>query len=98
MPMWSTARQPTWRLHRNVSHDLKRPEAVRALAKRVTEAGSTLILADDTLPMAEHAASMGWIMPEALPSIQEQKEADERPPTPVEKLLGEEEKAEAPTW
>lgn len=83
---------------RNVSHDLERPEAIRSLARRVADAGSTLILADDTLPMAEHAASMGWIMPETLPVIQEQKEADERPPTPVEKLLGEEEeKPEAPT-
>lgn len=82
---------------RNVSHNLERPEAVRRLAKRVAETGSTLILADDTLPMAEHAASMGWIAPEALPGIREEKEADEAPPSPVEKLIGEAEKPEAPT-
>jgi phosphatidate phosphatase APP1 len=82
---------------RNVSRDLKRPEAIRLLAKKVAEAGSTLILADDTVPMAEHAAEQGWIAASALPDIREEKKADEAPPSPVEKLLGEEEKAEAPT-
>jgi phosphatidate phosphatase APP1 len=83
---------------RNVSRDLERPAAIRLLAKKVTEAGSTLILADDTLPMAQHAAAQGWISPAALPEIEAEKQADEAPPSPVEKLLGEEEgQAEAPT-
>ena len=81
---------------RNVSRDLKRPEAIRELAKEVVAAGSTLILADDTIPMAEHAVEMGWISPAALPEIREEKEKDEAPPGPVEKLLGEEEKEEGP--
>jgi phosphatidate phosphatase APP1 len=81
---------------RNVSHDLKRPDAIRALAKEVTNAGSTLILADDTLPMAQHAAQQGWISPAAVPSIEVEKEADEAPPSPIETLLGEGEKPEAP--
>jgi hypothetical protein len=77
---------------------LKRPEAIRELAKKVAGAGSTLILAEDTLPMAEHAARQGWISPQALADIRAEKEADEAPPTPVEKLLGvEEEPAQAPT-
>jgi phosphatidate phosphatase APP1 len=82
---------------RNVSHELKRPEAIRELAKKLAETGSTLILADDTIPMAEHAAAQGWIDPASLPEIREEKRADEAPPSPVEKLLGEEEKTEAPT-
>jgi phosphatidate phosphatase APP1 len=82
---------------RNVSHELKRPEDIRTLAKKVAEAGSTLILADDTIPMAEHAAAQGWIEPASLAEIREEKKADEAPPSPVEKLLGEDEKAEAPT-
>ncbi len=77
---------------RNVSRSLKRPEAVRELAKRVAEAGCTMILADDTIPMAQHAAEMGWITPDSIPGIQVEKQADEAPPGPVEKLLG---KAEA---
>jgi phosphatidate phosphatase APP1 len=82
---------------RNVSHELKRPEAIRKLAKKLAETGSTLILANDTIPMAEHAAAQGWIDPASLPEIREEKKADEAPPGPVEKLLGEQEKAEAPT-
>lgn len=76
---------------RNVSRDLKRPEAIRALAKKVAETGITLILADDTLPMAEHAAAQGWISEADLPLIQTDAEADKAPPSPIEKLLGEEE-------
>ena len=82
---------------RNVSHNLKRPEAIRGLAKKVTDAGSTLILADDTLPMAQHAAAQGWIAREALAEVGAEKKADEAPPGPVEKILGEEEKPAAPT-
>jgi phosphatidate phosphatase APP1 len=84
---------------RNVSRGLKRPEAINALAEEVIEAGSTLILADDTLPMAEHAAEHGWIDPSHLPKIKAKVLADEAPPTPLERLLGEEdeEEEEAPT-
>lgn len=82
---------------RNVVHDLKRPDAVRALAEKVIKARSTLILADDTLSIARHAASQGWIAPEALHAIAFEKDKDTAPPTAVEKLLGEDEKPEAPT-
>lgn len=81
---------------RNVSRRLQRPDAIRVLAEDVVAAGSTLILAEDTLPMAEHAVENGWIAPEELPKIHAQKEVDEEPPTLIEELLGEEE-GEAPT-
>lgn len=82
---------------RNVSPGLERPDAIRALAEEVIAAGSTLILADNTLVAAQHAAAQGWIAPETLPSIEAEKEADEAPPSPLERLLGEEETAEPPT-
>jgi phosphatidate phosphatase APP1 len=82
---------------RNVSKGLKRPKAIEELAKTVTKAGSTLILAEDTLPMAQHAAEQGWISPQMLAFIEADKRADEAPPTPVEKLLGEPVKEAAPT-
>jgi phosphatidate phosphatase APP1 len=82
---------------RNVSRGLKRPEEIRALAEGVVAAGSALILADDTVPMAEHAAEQGWISEASLPEIMEEKQADEAPPGPIETLLGEEEKEEGPT-
>lgn len=81
---------------RNVSRDPERPEAIQGLAKEILAAGSTLILADDTLVMAEHAAAQGWIDPEALAAIKLEKEQDEAPPTPLETMLGDEDE-NAPT-
>jgi phosphatidate phosphatase APP1 len=82
---------------RNVSRDLARPKAIQALAERVVQSGSTLILADNTLALAKHAAEQGWIHPRTLEEIQTEKKVDEGPPTPVEKLLGQQEKPAAPT-
>jgi phosphatidate phosphatase APP1 len=82
---------------RNVGRDLARPDVVRALAQKVLQTGCTMILADDTLPLAQHAASQGWIAPEALPGIEAGRAADSAPPSPLEQLLGEPEEAEAPT-
>jgi phosphatidate phosphatase APP1 len=82
---------------RNVSRDLKRPDAIRELAKKVVEAGSSLVLADDTLAIAHHALELGLISPQSLPSIGEEKRKDEAPATPLEKVLGESTKPEAPT-
>ena len=44
---------------RNVSRDPDRHRAIEALAAEVAEAGSSLLLAADSLAMAEHAAAMG---------------------------------------
>lgn len=82
---------------RNVSRNLERPKAIQKLAQKVLEAGSTLILADDTLPMAKHAIDQGWINPLAFPEIHAEKRADEAPPTPIEKILGDESEKKAPT-
>lgn len=79
---------------RNVIRDMKRPEAVNALAKKVVEAGSALVLADDSLAIAKHAVEIGLIDAASLPAIQEEKQKDEVPATPIEKLLGKETDAE----
>lgn len=58
----------------------KHPEestSIRELAERVSRAGSTLVLADDTLAAARHAAAHGWIRDETLGDIGEEKRADE---------------------
>ena len=62
---------------RNVHAQPQRSAAVRKLADEILAAHSTLILADDTLAAAKHAAEKGWIAPGALPSIGEEKRADE---------------------
>jgi phosphatidate phosphatase APP1 len=54
---------------RNVSPAPERGEAIRALAAEVEDAGSVLLLADDTLAATEHAAERGWIRPAAVPGI-----------------------------
>lgn len=82
---------------RNPGRTLKHARNTEALAKKVVEAGSTLILADDTLALAKHAAQQGWIDSHSLPEISGEKQKDEAPPTPLETLLGEDPKAEGGT-
>jgi hypothetical protein len=77
---------------RNVSRKPARIQAIRDLAERVLTAGSTLILAENTLPLAEHALAQGWISSRALPQVERAKAADAAPASPVEKLLGAEKK------
>jgi phosphatidate phosphatase APP1 len=79
---------------RNVSRGLKRPDEVKLLAKEVIEAGSTLILAEETVPMAEHAIEQGWISAAHLPAIQAKAEEDAEPPNVLEKLVSEDLEAE----
>ena len=62
---------------RNVAPHPERSAAVRRLTERVVAAGSTLVLADDTLTIASHAAAHGWIREAALPDIRGEKRADE---------------------
>jgi phosphatidate phosphatase APP1 len=74
---------------RDIRCSPKRRQEIQALAEGVAAAGSSLILAEDTLPMAIHASRQGWIAPQALDSIRFGKETDEAPPGPVEQLLAE---------
>ncbi|HKN67243.1 MAG TPA: App1 family protein, partial [Gemmatimonadaceae bacterium] len=62
---------------RNVSPHPERLASIRLLADRVSAAGSTLLLADDTLTAARHAAAHGWIDDAALADIGTEKRADE---------------------
>ena len=62
---------------RNVSPAPERGAAIRELAKAVTDAGSTLVLSDDTLTAAEHAAAAGYIDAASLDEIRGEKRQDE---------------------
>jgi phosphatidate phosphatase APP1 len=66
---------------RNVSRDLERPEAIRALAARLVEAGSTLVLANDTVSAARHAIERGYIAATTLAEIETVKRIEEPEPT-----------------
>jgi phosphatidate phosphatase APP1 len=62
---------------RNVTMNDARSRAIQELAAEILAAGSSLVLADDTLAAARHAAEHGWIAPDSLADIAEEKKADE---------------------
>ncbi|HEX5724679.1 MAG TPA: phosphatase domain-containing protein [Longimicrobiaceae bacterium] len=69
---------------RNIKPHPERVQAVRLLAAEVEKAGSTLLLTDDTLAAARHAAEQGWISPAALPEIGEVARQEEKKPVSAE--------------
>jgi phosphatidate phosphatase APP1 len=76
---------------RNVSRKPERVRAIEALAVEVVAAGSSLLLAADSMAMAEHAADHGLIAPEALAEVQgekriEQDGSDEPAPAPIREV------------
>ena len=81
---------------RNVRQHPEDSTAVRDLTERIARAGSTLVLADDTLTVARHAAAHGWIREEALSDIGVEKRADEGDGS-KEAAPGVEQPAAAPT-
>jgi phosphatidate phosphatase APP1 len=62
---------------RNVSMNDERRRAIEALADEVIATGSSLVLADDTLAAARHAADQGYIRRDSLAAIADEKLADE---------------------
>ncbi len=54
---------------RNVSRSAGRIGEIEELARAVVAAGSSLVLAADSLAIAEHAAKLGLIAPDAVPSV-----------------------------
>ncbi len=61
---------------RNVTAHAERSTAIQALAAEIRAAGSSLVLADDTLAAASHAVEAGLIAPESLEGIRQEKRAD----------------------
>jgi phosphatidate phosphatase APP1 len=82
---------------RNVDPDPERSAAIQALAEEVLAAGSSLILADDTAAAAKHAAEHGWIAPDALSSVYQEKKADEGQSGTKADAPGASDNPEAPT-
>ncbi len=64
---------------RNVSRDPARRRAIEDLAVEVVEAGSTLLLASDSMAMARHAAEHGLIAPGALADVAGEKILQDEP-------------------
>ena len=62
---------------RSVDRRPDRLSAIEALAKEVREAGSSLVLGDDTVAIARHAAEHGWIEPDRLAEVSGDAKADQ---------------------
>lgn len=62
---------------RDVTANLARSTSVKKLAGEVLAAGSVLVLTENSLGAAKHAAENGWISSDTLPEIGEEKRADE---------------------
>jgi phosphatidate phosphatase APP1 len=62
---------------RNVSRDARRVTEIEGLAKAVAEAGSSLVLAADSVIMAEHAAGLGLIQPQDVMAAANERSAQE---------------------
>jgi hypothetical protein len=60
-----------------VSRDASRVDAVRTLAAEMARDHAPLVLADDTLAAARHAAERGWILRERLPEVGTERARDE---------------------
>lgn len=61
---------------RNVSRSPQRADSIRELAVQVAECGSSLLLTDDTLAMAEHAEANGWIKAAGVRAVRRAKGAE----------------------
>ncbi len=72
---------------RNVTKDPSRAEAVRALGREIAHTGIEMILSEDTLEAARHAAKSGLISNESLEFISNETKADEKEPSIAEKML-----------
>ncbi len=62
---------------RDVTRNPERSAAVKKLTEEVIAAHSTLVLAEDTLGAAAHAAGEGWIKSDEIGKVGEEKRADE---------------------
>ena len=73
---------------RNVSREPERVRAIERLALEVIEAGSTLLLAADSLAMARHAVEHGLIHPDALFEVREERvvQRDDAQPKPTRQI------------
>lgn len=76
---------------RNVSRKPERVQAIERLAAEVADAGSSLLLAADSLAMAEHAAAQGLVPPAALAEVagERKAEGEDEPRAPTQDLTPE---------
>ncbi|MFP4377535.1 MAG: App1 family protein [Spirochaetales bacterium] len=72
---------------RNVSQSPGRSEEIQKLAQKVIDSGSSLVLADNSQAIAEHAAEKGWIQESMIPHVESDRERDEQPEDDVDRVM-----------
>ncbi len=80
---------------RNVTPHPERVESIRVLSEEVKAAGSTLLLAEDTLTLAKHALGCGWITEKAVGEVAAEV-GEEKQPTPAGTEAANEEMSSGP--
>ena len=65
----------------------RRDIPINRVAELMQKGGSELVLVRDTVGAAVHAAEKGYINPEALPAIRQERREDKQPPLPSESVL-----------
>lgn len=71
---------------RDVTGEVRDTE-IQGIIKKMGEADTDMLLVPDTVAAAVHAAGHGWIDPESLPAIRQEKRTDQQEPTAVDKLI-----------
>lgn len=66
-----------------------RHRRLESITARSAEAGTEMLLVKDTVEAAEHAAAHGYILPEAMSLIRNERAQDHINPNPVERLMQE---------
>lgn len=66
----------------------RRDIEVQAMIEQAQALGTEMLLVPDTGAAAAHAAEQGFITPEALPAIREERKEDQKAVSPVDELLG----------
>jgi phosphatidate phosphatase APP1 len=72
---------------RNVSLEEQRSSQIQAYADEAANLGTEMLLVNDTVAAAEHAALSGLIRQEELMAIRLERTEDEKEPEPLEKLI-----------
>jgi phosphatidate phosphatase APP1 len=65
----------------------ERDTAVGTIIEQITKSGTEMVFAPDTLGASNHALERGYILPEKLPEIREEREQDKQAQTPLEQAL-----------
>jgi len=72
---------------RAASPDQRRTTEIQALIAEVDALGVPMLLVEDSYAAAIHAAELGLIHPDALPTIREERAKDQQAPTPIQQAL-----------